>query len=344
MAAAGYDVVLIARARPDADDIRVVTLPSPNSRFERVTRTAWAVYRSSADRQIKLCHFHDPELIPVGLLLKLRGKRVVYDVHEDLPTQILNKDWVPSFVRRPVAALVAAAEFLAGHLVDAVVAATPTIAARFPSTKTVTVCNYPILDEVAASGDAVPYANRRSIVAYIGGISEDRGIRQMVLAIGKVSGISPELVLAGRFHPEGLESELARSPGWDRVRKVGWLDRIEVAELLARARIGLVTLLPLPNYVEAYPTKLFEYMSAGLPVIASDFPVWREIVTSAGCGLLVDPQDPDAIARAIQRLLDDPAQAEAMGKRGRDAVQMRFNWTTERDKLLSLYARLIGRP
>ena len=83
-------------------------------------------------------------------------------------------------------------------------------------------------------------------------------------------------------------------------------------------------------------------MAAGVPVVASDFPLWRRIVGEAGCGLLVDPLDPAAIAGAIRRLLSDPAEAEAMGRRGRAAILDRFAWHTEEAKLLALYSHLDG--
>jgi hypothetical protein len=107
-------------------------------------------------------------------------------------------------------------------------------------------------------------------------------------------------------------------------------------------RVGLVILHPNINYVQSQPVKLFEYMAAGLPVIASDFPLWREIIDGAKCGLLVDPFDVKGIAEAITWLLEHPHEAELMGKRGQEAVYQKFNWNTEADKLIACYNELIS--
>lgn len=111
--------------------------------------------------------------------------------------------------------------------------------------------------------------------------------------------------------------------------------------LLGHARIGLVLLHPTPNYYDALPVKLFEYMSAGVPVIASDFPLWRKIIEGAGCGLVADPLDPHAIASAIEWLLTHPDEAEAMGKRGQEAVRKLYNWEHEAKALINFYERLL---
>jgi glycosyltransferase involved in cell wall biosynthesis len=121
---------------------------------------------------------------------------------------------------------------------------------------------------------------------------------------------------------------------------LGFQTQIAVTELLGTARIGLVLLHSTPSYLNAQPMKLFEYMWAGIPTIASDFPAWRKIVEDTGCGLLVNPLDPKDIANAISRLLENPAEAEEMGRRGREASIRQFNWATEKSKLLQLYDRL----
>lgn len=329
---------------PERDEVSGVEVVDtglpPRGRARRMVVGAWRMYRAVRSARPRVAHFHDPELIPVGLALKLSGIKVVYDVHEDLPRQILGKHWISLWLRRPVAGAAEAFEWLAGRAFAGVVAATPTIARRFPDHKTVTVQNFPILAELVAP-DPVPYGQRPPHFAYVGGITGIRGSREMVAATGRMDDPACRLQLAGGFSPATHGDELAGLPGWHRVEFHGWASRPEVAAILGNVRAGLVVLHPTKNYPDAYPVKMFEYMAAGLPVIASDFPLWREIVDGAGCGLLVDPQDPAAIAQAMEWLLAHPEEAEAMGRRGREAVERQYNWAPEAEKLLALYERLL---
>jgi glycosyltransferase involved in cell wall biosynthesis len=288
-------------------------------------------------------HFHDPELIPLGLLLAARGKVVVYDIHEDAPADILHKEYIPRRFRRPLMWCVRKLEDAACRRFSGIIAATPTIAERFypVNPNTVVVRNYPILDEFAPNVD-LPWNKRPPAVAYIGSISERRGIREILRALAVLPSPSPaEMMLAGPFSPHGLLTELEGIPGWARVQYLGVLDRPAIANLLSRVRLGLLVLQPEPNFVNAMPIKLFEYMAAGIPVIASNFPLWRQIIGDAGCGLLVDPQDPQAIARAIEYLLRHDAEAEAMGRRGRKAASELYNWNSEERVLLKFYSDLL---
>ena len=77
-----------------------------------------------------------------------------------------------------------------------------------------------------------------------------------------------------------------------------------------------------------------------MPVVASDFTAWSDIVRSSNCGVLVDPLDARAIARAIGYVLRHPREAEGMGRRGREAVMARYGWEGEGAKLVALYADL----
>ncbi len=308
-------------------------------RLRRVFFRGCRAYRIAAKLRADVYHFHDPELIPFGLLLRASGRRVLYDVHEDVPRDVLSKDWIAPFLRRPVAAGMEGVEWFAAKMFTGIVAATPTIALRFPPEKTVVVQNFPILREFPRE-DPVPYARREPLFAYVGGLTEARGAVEMVAAVDGMGGEGVRLQLAGAVASPGLGERLAAMPGWGKVDFHGWLDRTEIAALLGRVRAGLVVLHPIRNYAESWPIKLFEYMAAGLPVIASDFPLWREIVEEAGCGLLVDALDPAAIAKAMQWILDHPEEARAMGERGRRAVEEKYNWETEAEKLRRFYRTL----
>lgn len=341
---AGFDVALVAAHERDEliNGVRIRALVQPRSRLQRWSVTVISLLRIARGERADLYHIHDPELLLLAPLLRAAGSKVVYDVHEDVGLQVLNKSWIPKILRRPAARLISWLERRVEHVVDAFVVATPAIARKFPPDRTIVVQNFPILDELELA-DPRPLALRRPVALYVGGLSKIRGVREMVVAMGLLpKSCDLKLILAGPSLPSELARELEALPGWERVELLAWQNRDEVRDLIGRARMGLVVLHPIPNYIESYPVKLFEYMVGGIPSIVSDFPLWRSIVQDAGCGLLVDPLDPASIADAMQQLLEDPTESEAMGSRARNAVLNLYNWRFEKIKLLQLYQQLLG--
>ncbi len=314
----------------------------PVSRFKRALVGNVRAFKSFRNNLPQLVHFHDPELIPLGLLLRMYGCKVIYDVHEDAPRQTMSKHWIPVVFRWPVAIAIAVMEWLGGLLFSAIVPVTPTIAARFPLAKTVLVQNFPIQSELVLP-EPLPYASRPPKFAYVGGVADIRGGIEMVQALEYFDDLPDvRLEMAGGISPEAFAEELPRLTGWAKVTYRGLIGRQDVAQLLGSSRVGLVLFHPMPNHVDAQPNKMFEYMSAGLPIIASDFPLWRKIVDGAGCGLLIDPLDSRAIADALRWILEHPVEAEAMGKRGYEAVRTLYNWEREALQLVALYSRLLS--
>ena len=343
LAAAGYQVTLVAPcAACDVIEgtVRVRALKPPPNRLVRALRTIPQVYWAALREDAALYHFHDPELMPVGALLRINGRKVIYDVHEDYAGSMAGKQWIPGLFRDIASWGVRICEHFFASRCSKVIAATPTIARLFPGLNVGLVQNFPWRHELAVA-DAPPYALRHPIVAHVGALSKDRGLAEMVRAVKLVAcERDVKLILAGRVFAGaggGIENESSQGL----VDYVGMLSRPQVAALLASARVGIVTLHPTGNYVNSQPTKLYEYMSAGLPVIASDFPIWRQVVEPAGCGLLVDPLDPRAIADAIEWLLSHPVEAEEMGRRGRLAVEAKYNWEREGTRLVEIYADLL---
>lgn len=308
-------------------------------RLRRMTVGAWRMYSAVRAARPKIAHFHDPELLPWAPLLRLDGIKVIYDAHEDLPAATLSKPYLKPSIRKPLAAVVSFVETFLAKRCTRIVVATPSIARHFRRLKPQLVQNFPLLAEFQSA--KVPRNRQESQhFAYVGGITRIRAAVEMVQAIGLVADETVRLQMAGTF-TGNLYNELQQTEGWKRVDLHGWADRAKVSSILSKCRAGLVLFYPEPNHIRAQPNKLFEYMSASLPVIASDFPLWREIVNGAGCGLLVNPRDPQEIADAMQWIIDHPVEAAEMGQRGRIAVEQRYNWETESESLISLYRDLL---
>ena len=343
LAAAGYETHLVAIADSNHRDHDVMVHAVPTrwgGRLARLLITGFQVFRMANSIRASIYHIHDPELLPIAILLRLCGAEVVYDAHEDLPRDLQSKDWIPKLLLLPLSIVVNRVELWLARRLSAVVAATPTIRDRFAAAgcHAVAVRNFPVLGEFhpASSGDLSQRS--RSGVGYIGDITRIRGSRVMVEAAAR-AGV--ELSLAGRLRDEERRV-LEAMPGWRRVRYRGQLTRPQVAKMLNECFAGLVILSPKQAYRESLPIKLFEYMAAGIPVIASDFGAWRRIVQGAGCGLCVDPTDPEAVASAIRELDGDRSRAREMGMRGYTAFLENYNWSSEEIRLLTLYGSLIS--
>ena len=342
LAAAGYDVHMVIHAGQSAKDeaaLKGVTLhrlSGASNRFERMLKRAWRCFNLARRLDADIYHFHDPELIPWGILLALSGKKVVYDVHEDLPKQTRSKAWIPAFARAPLSAAVEIIEWVGARLFFSVIAATPSIRDRFRrfNPSAIDINNFPLPGEL----DSIPidWRRKQAQIAYVGGISRIRGIKQVVDAMALFQS-DARLQLAGEFSESDCEHEVKQARGWSKVNQLGLLTRAQVGEVLSRSVAGLVTFLPEPNHIDAQPNKMFEYMSAGVPVIASNFPLWREIIEGSECGICVDPLNPQEIARAIDYLVANPAEAERMGRNGQRAVRERYNWSIEEKRLLDFY-------
>lgn len=342
LAKAGFDTHLVISATTDeveeaaAKGVTLHVLPTSTGRFSRIFKKAWQCFQIGRKLDAHVYHFHDAELIPYGILLSFLGKKVIYDVHEDLPRDILYKDWLPRWARPMVARMAGVLEHLGARRFS-VVTATPFIARRFRkiNPNAIAINNYALPDELSPMEASI---DRKRQVCFVGGIARVRGIGPLIEALPSIADI--RLVLCGRFSEPDFEREMKGLLGWKQVDYRGQVDRSALQVIMGESIAGVVTFLPIPNHIDAQPNKMFEYMSAELPVIASDFPLWRQIINEADAGLCVDPSSPDSIALAIRRLAENPALVQRLGKSGREAVLNRYNWPIEAEKLVKFYEAL----
>lgn len=339
--AAGYDVSLIAPHDEDTvvEGVPVIALRDrTRNRVERIARRPSAAYRAAMAADAELYHFHDPEFLPYGVRLARAGKRVVYDAHEDVPVQIRYKEWIPPLGRAGGARAFARLEAACVSRLDALI--TPSVAAlarlhpRQP--RSLLIANFPRLEEI---GPAAKWSERMRAACYVGGIERLRGACELVDAMAYTDA---ELHLAGAVWPPDLRDELERSPGWSRVRYAGRVGREGVVAMLARAKVGVIPLHPIANYMAAYPVKLFEYLAAGLPVIATENPLWRALLEAHDCGVCVPHGSPEKLGAAMTELLDDDARACEMGRRARRAAEESYSWETQAAALVALYDELLA--
>lgn len=329
----GFEVTLLCAntEEKEKDGIKIDSIKS-KGRVQRMLLLQFKVIKCAFANRADVYHFHDPELIISGAVLKLFGKKVIYDVHEDLPLQVFRKPYISNSLKKPISRGVNLFEKSFSRLFDCIVCATPEIESKFKkyNRNAVTIRNFPRLGMFFKE-----QKEKKDGVCYVGGISEPRGLSKMLEATKKSN---TPIYLAGQPLDNEFDEKISKN---DLFNYVGFLNKEGVNEIFNQSIAGLVVLQDIEAYKKSLPVKMFEYMSAGLPVIYSNFPLWRELIGKYNCGIAVDPNNTDEISEAISFFVNNPEKATEMGENGIKAIAGELNWGIEGSNLVDIYKKII---
>ncbi len=336
----GYQVSIIIPHTHDEQrgGISILSVPPIRSGFGKLVISPWNILKRAVKQSSQsVFHIHDSDILLVGVFLKLMGRKVIYDAHEDTPLQISYQHWLPGILKKPYAWFYFLLEKFCGWIFDAIIVAEPVIAKYFPTRKTYLVRNFPMASSFQ-DHSLSPYNLRTGGIIHVGTLSEVRGLFEMLegakLAADKVDF---QFVLGGKFTPAGLEKRVLDSYS---VNYISWVSYSDLVDLLFKAEVGIIIPHPIKRYKTNYPVKMFEFMGAGLPVIASREGESAVFIEEAKCGILVNPKDTLEIGSAIEWLLTYKDEAEAMGQRGQELIFKKYSWENEAKVLLEVYNNL----
>jgi len=337
----GYTVFLVIKHVRDEtiDGINIRSLPAVKNRARRILILSFLAFFKALGTGAVIYHFHDPELIPVGLLLKILRKKVIYDIHEDLPDQILSKKWVgPLFVRKVLSCIVLFIEKISSLFFDCMMCTTPYIQERFNNRKTILVRNFPVL-RLIDDADTFKSGDDSYKIIYTGGLTKNRGIKDIIKAMEYIKH-DVRLLLIGKWESRYFKEECEQMYGWRFVTYLGLKKPVDVYRYMKSAHIGIQVVHSLQNYMRGLPVKCFEFMACSLPMIISDQPVKRQLFHD--CALFVRPGSPEDIADKIVELITNNDLRRKLGSNGRKLVITRYSWELERKKLIDGYKKLIN--
>ncbi len=339
LARAGHSVTLIITHEQNEviDGVRIVALIKRKNRLRRMLLAPLQALRYAFREKADVYHFHDPELIPVCMVLKMAGKKVIYDVHENTAQQMLNKKYLDNKLKKKLAfGLVRFAESLSKLFFDVIIVARPDIAEHWNCSKVRTVINAAVLKTIDEA--PVPKITAdKPVVVYAGGLTDIRGIRQLIQAM-EIIGDRAELWLIGGWQSEDFRKECEQLSGWKQVKYLGYMTVEQVFGYMKKSDIAVVTFLPVPNHLTTLPNKPFEYMACHLPVVMSDFDYWKEIFGDNV--LFSNPGSPQEVASQIDKLLGDSDLRKTLSGKGRKLVEEKYSWEAESEKLFEIYNAL----
>jgi len=340
----GYEVFLVIPNPTDIsiDDVQIKAIDMPKGRFSRLFKSQWQALQKALETKSELYHFHDPELMFFGMILKILGKHVVYDVHEDLPKQILYKPWIrSSFIRIILSKLIYVFEQFSCLFFDGIVSVTDDIAKKYKSSKTIILRNLPInsLVENLKIKPTISKQTNKLVFIYAGGLSRIREIKEVCQAIAHHKN-KAELWLLGAWESDEYRNECITNQNDSFIKYMGFRTMPEVYQYIGIADVGVAMLYPIKNYLTSLPIKAFEYMALQKPLLMSNFEYWKDVFE--GVAVFADAHNVDDISNKIKILIEDDQLRQQLARHGYERVQNDLNWEKESEKLFSLYNRILG--
>ena len=341
LAQAGYEVFLVERGESyDKNGVHIVGVGEiSGKRLRRMSEGAKRVYDKALELDCDIYHIHDPELLPYASKLKKIGKKVIFDSHENTVGAILEKQYLPLATRKALSALFSKYVKTVCKKLDAIVDVTPSQTEVYQkiNPNTWEIRNYPII-----SKDFRKPSFERKDMVFAGGIQSQWNHHLIIEALSDLPDCRYVLCGGSNQYCESLKT----LPGWSQVEYKGTVPYSSVPEILSQCSVGLALLSPGRNTAWQMGTmgntKIFEEMMAGLPVICTDFLLWKEFVERYDCGICIDPTDKTALISAVRFLMEHPEKAKKMGENGRKAIEQEFNWGLMKESLLRLYESVAG--
>ncbi|MFA5293122.1 MAG: glycosyltransferase [Phycisphaerae bacterium] len=319
----------------------------PNNRFIRIIFMPWKTMITALRTRADIYHFHDPELLMAGFLLRwILGKKVVFDMRESTSRQILGKEYLPKWTRKIVSCCYKIIEKICLTGIRLIVANDRSVNEYH---KCYLVRNFPQIDENIIS-NAMDMSQRfkSPLLVYVGTVSKTRGAFTYLVMAQKLieRGHRFKIMIIGGAYDESfivqLKDEVKQMNLQDTVSVTGFMDYQQAMGITSKAVIGLSILDPIPNYTFCLAGKMVEYMMCGTPILSSNFEHWAPYVEGEKTGKMVDPFNIDQIVNVCEQMLNNPQELENMGRRGIEAVKNKYNWDMEFKVLLKCYQDMLS--
>lgn len=336
-----YDTTLVQLGDSyEKDGVKIVGFGKrPDSRLYRLLFAGRKAFKAALKVDADVYHAHDPELLKYCLKLKKKGKTVIFDSHENYCDAVLNKRYIPSFMKKSVRNWFYRFQKKVCSAIDGVVVVTPDLLDFFKeiNKNVVMVTNYPFYVELEGKPN---YESKQ--LGFVGALDDDWSHSRIISALTKIP--SSKYLLAGVGDQDYIDS-LKKVNGWNQVTFLGKIPHSTVFDRLKECAVGMALLVPSFNTFwdrgTMGNTKIFEEMSVGLPIICTNFILWKEFVDKYKCGIYVDPYNEDEIYNAINSLLNNPKLCEELGNNAKLAVKNEFNWGHEEAKLYDFYDTIL---
>lgn len=341
-----YKLTLIAVTKNNSfqkDKIQIIGLTKPKSIFHRLIN-AIKIVREVFKGNYAIFHFHDPELLWVGFTAKLFGKKVIFDIHENILGIVQMRSWIPIIIKKPLSLFILLLEKFAQRIFDGTILAVKPFLKHFKNyNNTIIVQNFVRVE----SFSTVQLKPKDPTIIYVGSVTYSRGILDLVNVVVELQKMDPtvKLIIMGRIPDQDFERKLNNlkrlAPLPENIQFLGHINFLQLKKYIYSATVGIIPLHPNENYLFSYPTKIFDYMNWGLPYVYSDIPYWVKTFSDKCGGISFEACNKIDLIEKIEKILYDKNLWSRLSKDCRNNIQ-KFNWNTEEIKLLRLYNIIDG--